>query len=34
MPEKYLRETGLTYSALRLFTKKKERIQKFKDTKD
>ena len=34
MPEKCIRETGLTHSALRPFTKKKERIQNFKDTKD
>ena len=34
MPEINLRQPGFTYSACRLFTKNKERIQKFKETRD
>ena len=34
MPEMHLRQPGFTYSACGPFTKKKERIQKFKQTKD
>ena len=34
MPEMHLKQTGFTYSACRLFTKNKERIQKFKETGD
>ena len=34
MPEMHLRQTGFTYSACRLFTKNKERTQKFKETGD
>ena len=34
MPEMHLRQSGLTYSACRSFTKNKERIQKFKQTGD
>ena len=29
MPEIHLRQSGFTYSACELFTKNKERIQKF-----
>ena len=34
MPEMRLNYPGLTYSACGLFTKDKERIQKFRDTGD
>ena len=34
MPEMHLSYPGLTYSACGLFTKDKERIQKFRDTGD
>ena len=34
MPEMHLQQTGFTYSACGLFTKNKERIQKFKETGD
>ena len=34
MPEMYLKQPGLTYSACGLFTKNKERIQQFKQTGD
>ena len=34
MPEIHLRQPGFTYSACGPFTKKKERIQKFKETGD
>ena len=34
MPEINLRQPGFTYSACRPFTKNKERIQKFKETRD
>ena len=34
MPEMYLKQPGFTYSACGLFTKNKERIQKFKETGD
>ena len=34
MPEMHLKQPGFTYSACRLFTKNKERIQKFKQTGD
>ena len=34
MPEMYLNQPGLTYSACRPFTKSKERIQKLKDIGD
>ena len=34
MPEMYLKQPGLTYSACGLFTKNKERIQQFKQTED
>ena len=33
MPEMHLRQPGFTDSASRTFTKNKERIQKFKETK-
>ena len=33
-PEMHLRQPGFTYSACGLFTKNKERIQKFKETGD
>ena len=33
-PEMHLRQSGFTYSAFGPFTKKKERIQKFKETGD
>ena len=32
MPEMHLRKPGFTYSACRLFTKNKERIEKFMQT--
>ena len=34
MPEMHLKQPGFTYSACEPFTKKKERIQKFKETRD
>ena len=34
MPEMYLREPEFTHSACEAFTKNKERIQKFKETRD
>ena len=34
MPEMHLKQSGFTYSACGLFTKNKERIQKFKETGD
>ena len=34
MPKMHLKQPGLTYSARGPFTKKKERIQKFKETGD
>ena len=34
MPEMHLKQLGFTYSACGLFTKNKERIQKFKETGD
>ena len=34
MPEMYLKQPGLTYSACGLFTENKERIQQFKQTGD
>ena len=34
MPEMYLRQPGFTYSACGPFTKNKEKIQKFKQTRD
>ena len=34
MPEKHLRRSGVTYSTCAPFTKNKERIQKFKETRD
>ena len=34
MPEMHLKQTGFTYSACGPFTKKKGRIQKFKETGD
>ena len=34
MPEMHLKQLGFTYSACGSFTKKKERIQKFKETGD
>ena len=34
MPDLHLRQHGFTYSACGLFTKKKERVQKFKETGD
>ena len=34
MPAMHLNQHGFTYSACGLFTKKKERIQKFKETED
>ena len=33
MPEMHLRQPGFTYSACGPFTKNKERIQKFKETR-
>ena len=32
MPEMHLRQPGFTYSTCRLFTKRKEKTQKFKET--
>ena len=34
MPEMHLKQPEFTYSACELFTKNKERIQKFKETGD
>ena len=34
MPEIHLKQPGFTYSACETFTKNKERIQKFKETRD
>ena len=34
MPEMHLKQPGLTYSACGPFTKNKQRIQKFKQTRD
>ena len=34
MPEKHLRQPGLTYSACRSFTRNKQRIKKFMQTGD
>ena len=34
IPEMHLRQPGFNYSACRPFTKKKERIEKFKETGD
>ena len=34
MPEMYLRQPGFTYGDRGPFTKNKERIQKFKETRD
>ena len=34
MPEMHLRQPRVTCNACRLFTKNKERIQKFKETRD
>ena len=34
MPEVHLRQPGYTYSACVPFSKKKERIKKFKETED
>ena len=34
MPEMHLKQPGFTYSTCGPFTKNKERIQKFKDTRD
>ena len=34
MPEMHLRQPGFTYSACGPFTRKKERVQKFKETGD
>ena len=34
MPEMHLKQAGFTYSAYGPFTKNKERVQKFKETKD
>ena len=34
MPEMHLRQPRVTYNACRVFTKNKERIQKFKETRD
>ena len=34
MPEMHLKQLGFTYNACGLFTKNKERIQKFKGTED
>ena len=31
MPELYLKQLGFTYSACELFTKRRERIQKFRE---
>ena len=34
MPEMHLKQPGFTYGACELFTENKERIQKFKETRD
>ena len=34
MPEMHLKQLGFTYSACGQFTKNKDRIQKFKETRD
>ena len=34
LPEMHLRQPGFTYSACGTFTKNKEKIQKFTETKD
>ena len=34
MPEMHLRQPGVTYNTCRLFTKNKERVQKFKEMAD
>ena len=34
MPEMYLKQPGFTYSTCGPFTRNKERIQKFKETRD
>ena len=34
MPEKHLKHSGVTCSTRAPFTKNKERIQKFKETRD
>ena len=34
MPEMHLKQPGFTYSACGTFTKNKERIKKFKQTRD
>ena len=34
VPEMHLKQPGFTYSACRSFKKSKERIQKFKETRD
>ena len=34
IPAMYFRQPGFTYSVCRLFTKNKERIQKYKETGD
>ena len=34
MPKMHLKQPGFTYSACSPFTKNKERIQKFKETRD
>ena len=34
MPKMHLKQPGFTYSACRPFTKNKERIQKFEETRD
>ena len=34
MPEMHLRQPGFTYNTCGPFTKKKERVQKFKETGD
>ena len=34
MPERHLRQAGFTYSVCGPITKNKERIQKFKETRD
>ena len=34
MPEMYLKQPGFTYSACESFAKNKEKIQKFKESKD
>ena len=34
MPEIHLKQPGFTYSACGPFTKNKERIQRFKETRD